>query len=185
MRARQPPATPDETDISFDAIMRAEGVTPLPSRGRDELQSPPKKPAFRPPPDGRTAAPEDGIRVDMEHAENAPERHRRADQSPRVLKGLRRGHWPVEAEIDLHGLTRDEALAALRAFLDDCLARGLRCVRVIHGKGHTSPDGRAILKPMTRQWLSRRPEILAFCPALPRDGGDGALLALLGKLKSG
>jgi DNA-nicking Smr family endonuclease len=162
--------------------MRAQGVTPLPPRGHVELQAP-KKPVARPLPNDKPSAPENddpGMTP-----ENAPECHRRADQSPRVLSDLRRGHWPVQAEIDLHGLTRDEALVALRDFLNDCLTRGLRCARVIHGKGHASPNGRAILKPMTRQWLARRPEVLAFCAAPSRDGGEGALLALLRKLKSG
>jgi DNA-nicking Smr family endonuclease len=163
--------------------MRAEGVTPLPPRGRAEPR-PPKKPVFRSPPDENPIAPENDIGMGMDMENSAPERYRRADQSPRVLVDLRRGRWPVQAEIDLHGLTRDEALAALRDFLNDGMARGLRCVRVIHGKGHASPGGRAILKPMTRQWLASRPEVLAFCAAPPRDGGDGALLALLCKVKS-
>jgi DNA-nicking Smr family endonuclease len=165
--------------------MRAEGVTPLPPRARVELQTP-KKPRLRLAPEDTAYTPENDISMEnAENAENAPEQHRRADQSPRVLGDLRRGRWPVQAEIDLHGLTRDEALAALRDFLADCMTRGLRCVRVIHGKGHASPGGRAILKPMTRQWLACRPEVLAFCSAPPRDGGDGALLVLLCRLKSG
>jgi DNA-nicking Smr family endonuclease len=182
MNARRPPAT-SEANASFLTLMRAAGVTPLPSRGHVELQAP-KKPVFHPLPEDDSAP----AREDMEYVENlenAPEQYRRAGQSSRVLRDLRRGHWPVQEEIDLHGLTRDAALAALRDFLEACTTRKLRCVRVIHGKGHTSPGGRAVLKPMTRQWLAQRPEILAFCPAPPRDGGDGALLVLLGKLKSG
>ncbi|MDR3158489.1 MAG: Smr/MutS family protein [Zoogloeaceae bacterium] len=182
MSARRPPAAP-KADASFRALMRAEGVTPLPPRDHVELQAP-KSPRLRFSPEDSPCAPENDHDMGMENAEtteNAPEQHRRADQSPRVLSDLRRGRWPAQAEIDLHGLTRDEALSALRDFLAGCVARGLRCVRVIHGKGHASPGGRAILKPMTRQWLARRPEVLAFCAAPPRDGGDGALLALLCK----
>ncbi|MDR2364324.1 MAG: Smr/MutS family protein [Zoogloeaceae bacterium] len=169
-----------EEDASFAALMRAQGVTPLPPRERVEL-APPKKTLARPSPN----APKNDIDIDVMPGEEAPESYLRADQSPRVLSGLRRGHWPIEKTIDLHGLTRDEALRDLNDFLAECASRRLRCVCVIHGKGRASPGGRAILKPMTRQWLARRPEVLAFCDASPRDGGDGALLALFGKFRVG
>jgi DNA-nicking Smr family endonuclease len=193
MRPRRPFAAPEEEAVgetpsagempSFCALMRAQGVTPLPPCAHVEL-APPKKPAPRPLPN-RPPLPKAQIDIDDSALEYAPEHYLRADQSSRVLNDLRRGHWPVQDEIDLHGLTREEVLVALRAFLADCATRKLRCVRVIHGKGNTSPGGRAVLKPITRQWLARHPEILAFCAASPHDGGDGALLALLGKVKSG
>lgn len=97
----------------------------------------------------------------------------------RVLTDLRRGRWVLQGQIDLHGLTRDEARAALAAFLHDALAQGKRCIRVIHGKGHGSPGKVSILKQLSRGWLAQREEILAFCQAGPHDGGGGALLVLL------
>ncbi|MBL8465308.1 MAG: Smr/MutS family protein [Thauera sp.] len=97
----------------------------------------------------------------------------------RVLTDLRRGRWVLQDQIDLHGLTRDEARAALADFLHDALAQGKRCIRVIHGKGHGSPGKVSILKQLSRGWLAQREEILAFCQAGPHDGGGGALLVLL------
>ena len=90
-----------------------------------------------------------------------------------TLRKLRRGHWAVEAWVDLHGHTREEAAAAVAEFLEDCLARRLRCVRIVHGKGL------GILKAKLARWLPRREEVLAFCQAPAREGGGGALLVLL------
>lgn len=97
----------------------------------------------------------------------------------RVLTDLRRGRWVVQGELDLHGLTRDEARNALGHFLHDALERGQRCVRLIHGKGLGSPGREPVLKHLSRGWLMQRTEILAFCQARPHDGGEGALLVLL------
>lgn len=96
-----------------------------------------------------------------------------------VLRKLRRGHWVVQDAVDLHGLNRDEARLMLAEFLRGCLKRGLRCVRVIHGKGLRSPGKEPVLKGKVQVWLLKRDEVLAFCEA-PRDqGGSGALLVLL------
>jgi DNA-nicking Smr family endonuclease len=99
--------------------------------------------------------------------------------SRRVLADLRRGRWTPQDRIDLHGLNRDEAHTALSLFLSAALAQGKRCVRVIHGKGLGSPGGVSVLKQLSRAWLARRNEILAFCQANPHEGGSGALLVLL------
>ena len=97
----------------------------------------------------------------------------------RVLTDLRRGRWVLQRELDLHGMTRDEARTALGEFLAGCLQQGLRCVRLIHGKGHGSPGRVGVLKQLSRGWLAQREEILAFCQARPHEGGSGALLILL------
>ena len=105
--------------------------------------------------------------------------HLRDGLPRRVLTDLRRGRWVVQAELDLHGLTRDEARSALGHFLHEALEHGYRCVRLIHGKGLGSPGKEPVLKHLSRGWLMQREEILAFCQARPHDGGDGALLILL------
>lgn len=97
----------------------------------------------------------------------------------RVLTDLRRGRWVVQGELDLHGMTRDEARATLAQFIAQALQQGRRCLRVIHGKGHGSPGRMPVLKHLSRGWLAQREDILAFCQARPHDGGDGALLVLL------
>ena len=96
-----------------------------------------------------------------------------------VLRDLRRGRWVIQSEIDLHGLNRDDARQQLAAFLAERLHLGQRCVRVIHGKGHGSPQKLSILRQLVRGWLAQRSEILAYCQARPCDGGEGALLVLL------
>jgi DNA-nicking Smr family endonuclease len=96
-----------------------------------------------------------------------------------VLRKLRRGHWVVQDIVDLHGLNRQEARSLLAEFLGRSLKRGLRCVRVIHGKGLRSPGREPVLKGKVQQWLAQRDEILAFCEAPKNQGGGGALLVLL------
>jgi DNA-nicking Smr family endonuclease len=96
-----------------------------------------------------------------------------------VLRKLRRGHWIVQDIVDLHGLNREEARSSLAEFLGRCLKRGLRCVRVVHGKGLRSPGREPVLKGKVQRWLAQRDEILAFCEAPKNQGGRGALLVLL------
>ena len=96
-----------------------------------------------------------------------------------ILRKLRRGHWSVQGEIDLHGHTIDEAHDALSDFLDDALQRGYRCVRAIHGKGLTSPNREPVLKGRVRLWLSHWDDVLAYCEAPQHAGGGGAVLILL------
>jgi len=96
-----------------------------------------------------------------------------------VLSKLRRGHWSLQGELDLHGMTSDEARDTLADFLLDARARGARCVRVIHGKGLTSPRKEPVLKGKVRRWLAHWDDVLAYCEAPPHAGGGGAVLILL------
>ncbi|HHH89178.1 MAG TPA: DNA mismatch repair protein MutS [Aliiroseovarius sp.] len=97
----------------------------------------------------------------------------------RTLKKLRRGEFSIEAELDLHGQTKVEAREAIVEFLAFCHGHGLRCVRIIHGKGHGSLGKRPILKQYVNHWLRQRDDILAFCSARQVDGGTGAIYVLL------
>jgi DNA-nicking Smr family endonuclease len=105
--------------------------------------------------------------------------HLRSGLSRDVLRKLRRGHWVVQDVVDLHGLNRDEARLLLAEFLGSCLKRGLRCIRVVHGKGLRSPGREPVLKGKVQVWLLKRDEVLAFCEAPANQGGSGALLVLL------
>ncbi len=96
-----------------------------------------------------------------------------------VLRDLRRGRWVVQDQLDLHGATREEARRLLAGFLADALLRGLRCVRIVHGKGLGSPGREPVLKGLVKGWLMHRTEVLAYCQARATDGGAGALVALL------
>ena len=98
---------------------------------------------------------------------------------PDVVGKLRRGHWSVQAEIDLHGMNTDEAHDALADFVGGARERGMRCVRVIHGKGLTSPNREPVLKGKVRNWLAHWDEVLAYAEAPQHAGGGGAVLVLL------
>jgi DNA-nicking Smr family endonuclease len=104
---------------------------------------------------------------------------RRPGIGPDVPARLRRGHWALQAELDLHGLTREAARAALVAFVREACRRGQRCVRVVHGKGHGSPGRQPVLKNKVQRWLAQRSEVIAFAQAQAAQGGAGALLVLL------
>jgi DNA-nicking Smr family endonuclease len=99
--------------------------------------------------------------------------------SRQVLRKLRRGHWVVQAELDLHGMTRPEAREAVAAFLREAVRRARRCVRIVHGKGLGSKNREPVLKGKVRGWLAQREEVLAFCQAPAPQGGSGAMLVLL------
>lgn len=98
---------------------------------------------------------------------------------PDTLRKLRRGHWVIQSQLDLHGLRTDEAREALAEFLRNAEKRGLRCVRVIHGKGLGSINKEPVLKNKVRNWLAQKNEVIAFCQARAADGGSGALIVLL------
>lgn len=104
---------------------------------------------------------------------------RRPEISQEVVRKLRRGHWSLQAQLDLHGLRRDQAREALGTFVQDSAKRGLRCVRVVHGKGNGSPGREPVLKARVRRWLVQKQQVLAFVQARASDGGTGALMVLL------
>jgi DNA-nicking Smr family endonuclease len=99
--------------------------------------------------------------------------------APNTARKLRRGDWVIQAQLDLHGMTRDEARDALSGFLHQALKLGLRCVRVIHGKGLGSKNHTPVLKDKVRHWLTQSGAVLAFVQARAADGGAGALVVLL------
>ncbi len=96
-----------------------------------------------------------------------------------VVRKLRRGVWVLQDEIDLHGLRSDAARERLADFVRDSARAGLRCIRIVHGKGLGSPGREPVLKAKVKSWLVQRSEVLAFTHARPADGGHGALIVLL------
>ena len=95
------------------------------------------------------------------------------------MRKLRRGVWVIQDEIDLHGLRSDAARERVAEFVRDSARAGLRCIRVVHGKGLGSPGREPVLKAKVKSWLVQRSEVLAFTHARPADGGHGALIVLL------
>lgn len=97
---------------------------------------------------------------------------------PDVMKKMRKGHWPIQDELDLHGMNRDQARDALGVFLTRAMQRNHRCVCVIHGRGFGSRGQEPVLKSMVHSWLVQK-GVVAFCQARSHDGGEGALIVLL------
>jgi len=96
-----------------------------------------------------------------------------------ILRKLRRTHWVVQDHLDLHGLTGDEAALETSRFIASCLHRGLRCVRIVHGKGLRSPGREPVLKRRIRKLLARRNDVIAFVEPRAAQGGSGAVVVLL------
>lgn len=96
-----------------------------------------------------------------------------------VLKKLRKGYFGLDATIDLHGLTSQEAKKQLSRFLHFSVEDGYRCVHIIHGKGYRSPDNQPVLKNDINVWLRQHTDIQAFCSTPAKHGGTGAVFVLL------
>jgi len=114
--------------------------------------------------------------ADVESGED--HQYKKAGVQDAVVRKLRRGHYRVDAELDLHGLTRDKAHAELVAFIASMRGPQTRCVRIIHGKGQHSGARGPVIKQSVRSWL-RRSEVLAYSSAPTNQGGSGATLVLL------
>jgi DNA-nicking Smr family endonuclease len=128
---------------------------------------------------GRTAI---DLETTGEYVEGAPH-----PKGKFLLRHLRSGHYAVEANLDLHGLSIREARALFEAFFKDSLHRSLGCVRIVHGRGHHSKDGHPVLKQNLQRWLQSRRfsrHVVAYASAQPHDGGCGAIYILLKNCRS-
>ena len=105
--------------------------------------------------------------------------YRQPGLGPEIVRKLREGSWSIQRQIDLHGLRTDEAREALGRFIRESHQTGLRCVRVVHGKGLGSPGRTPVLKHRVLRWLVQKKEVMAFVQARPAEGGAGALVVLL------
>jgi DNA-nicking Smr family endonuclease len=154
------PRRPHDIGLWHEAMRE---VTPLRGRPAPAPANPPS-PETEPPAKGGAAPQTPGIGIDRANAER-----------------LRRGRWPIDARLDLHGKTQDEAHRALAAFVARSRDAGHRCVLVITGRG-LGPSGPGVLKSAVPRWLAEaelRRHILMTAPAQPKDGGAGALYLLL------
>ena len=176
------PPPPDPEDLAAFRAAVAD-ATPLPPHNRVHCGNPPPPPRpLQTLADERAALHETlhgaiGLQDRLEGGDEP--NYLRPGLAASVLKDLRRGRWVVQDGIDLHGMNREEARTALAWFLAEATRHGVRCVRIIHGKGLGSPGRRAVLRQLVRGWLMQKNEVLAYCQARPDDGGEGALLVLL------
>lgn len=105
-------------------------------------------------------------------------------QGPHLIKGLKKGKWQIQANLDLHGANLDEARERMDRFIQSCRDHQVRCVRIVHGKGYGSKNGDAVLKETVRRWLSQLAVVQAYIECDEADGGAGAVLVLLAKQKT-
>lgn len=98
---------------------------------------------------------------------------------PKLLKQLKRGQFSIQADVDLHQMNAAAAQFTIAEFLAECHRDGIRCVRIIHGKGLRSKAGGPVLKGLTDKLLRRRDDVVAFASARPAQGGTGAVVVLL------
>ncbi len=171
---------PEDDDAElFRAAVR--GVKRLP-QGRSLPAKRPARPLARFARADRLAVLQESLTLDTDEpalAGGEVLRFHRDGVSAAVLRKLRRGHYRVQAEIDLHGLTVAQAKEALREFLAHAIERHMRCIRVIHGKGHRSGHRGPVLKGAVTGVLQRVGAVLAFVSARQVDGGTGAVYVLL------
>jgi DNA-nicking Smr family endonuclease len=180
---RKPAGTPNDIAGASDAdalAFRAAVRDVRPLRASPKVTAPPpvrKRRAARPasPPDVELPGP-------LVAADVLPEESlsfHRSGVRDQVLRRLRRGLLPIEAELDLHGHDQARARELLAEFLSAARARGNRCLRVIHGKGLRSGSRGAMLKSAVNTWLRHHYDVLAFTSAKGIDGGTGAVYVLL------
>jgi DNA-nicking Smr family endonuclease len=115
----------------------------------------------------------------IEHGYGAALRFHRQHVGKRTLRKLQRGGYSVQAEIDLHGMTLEEAKPALTDFINYSASQGKLCVRVVHGKGLGSGNRGPVLKNAVNRWLRKWDCVLAFVSTRQVDGGTGAVYVLL------
>jgi DNA-nicking Smr family endonuclease len=180
-------ASTKHAEGDIDLVQAFHDVKKLPPRNRARIE----RAAPAPVPRQRIADEQDALLASkygaepIEHSWDVGQEHEGEQTFVRpgvrsdVLAKLRRGHWSLQGEIDLHGATSDEARDRLADFLLDARARGARCVRVIHGKGLTSPGREPVLKGKVRRWLAHWDDVLAYCEAPRHAGGGGAVVVLL------
>ncbi|SDY36406.1 Smr/MutS family protein [Nitrosomonas sp. Nm33] len=170
--------TSNEEEIALFREAMQDVIPLAPSKQVVHRQKPPQ-PIPRPAVETATSKDTLSDHISLEIPEGDEWSYLRPGLSRQMLRKLRRGHWKIQAELDMHGMTRDEARYALVAFLDECGKYGVRCVCVIHGRGLSSKNGEPVLKSRVGSWLAQRDDVLAFCQANPEQGGSGAVLVLL------
>lgn len=178
-KRRPPRISADDAHLWAEVTRHAKpiGDRPLPEIAADPAAAD-EPPAFDPP--GPRLVPERPVaRTVRRHA--ILSHGSTAGIDKRTAERFKKGEMPIEARLDLHGLTREAAHKALNDFLPACFARGRRCVVIVTGKGLRS-GGEGILRAEVPRWFNEphlRPLILSFSYAQPRDGGEGALYVFL------
>jgi len=178
----KPPKTslsPDDSDLFRQAVA---DTRPLRAASERHIQRPQQKPLPRP-----NSA---GLQINRddlsEHAQDIAEletneqlMYLKTGLQRQVLRKLRRGRFPIEDQLDLHGLSQQLAEELILEFINHATCSGYKCINIIHGKGLRSKNTKPVLKTLCNHLLRRHPAVLAFVSAKPADGGTGAVCVLL------
>lgn len=97
----------------------------------------------------------------------------------RVMQELSKGKYRIEDQLDLHGLIETTAEKKLCSFIQEAYQQGKKTILIIHGKGFGSNSEEPLLKNRVNQLLPSLYPVLAYCSALPKDGGTGAVYVRL------
>jgi len=184
-------ATADtDNDLFLQAmggVTRLEGVTPTTARLGTRPHAPERSAGAHPgraevdPADTEAFSRAIGqMRLDVTFSDKFPEDDELKPLGANRLRQLKRGIIRVDRQLDLHGLTRDEALEAMPRFLRNARVHGEKAVLIITGKGINSP-GEPVLQQAVAAWLrdAGREFILEFAPAPREMGGGGAFVVFL------
>ena len=96
-----------------------------------------------------------------------------APAAPRQADAPHPDRLPVQASIDLHGQTLEQARRSVGHFLKESANRGLRKILIIHGKGS------GVLQAGIRSYLEGHPLAGRRSVARREDGGSGALVVIV------
>jgi DNA-nicking Smr family endonuclease len=177
-RRATPQVAEDDARLFREAIGDVRPIEPVPA--------PPERPRPAPHPHMRdadeAAVPAESLIMDFDPAQlevGEELSYLRDGYPPRLLKQLKRGQFSVQAEVDLHQMNAAAAQLTIAEFLAACRHEGIRCVRIVHGKGLRSKAAGPVLKGLTDRLLRRRDDVVGFASARPMQGGTGAVVVLL------
>lgn len=189
-----PPPVPPVEDADALFLQAMAGAKPLhtappsgvpaPRNGKSSAVRPVKAP--KGPSPEETAAAElfnqeiGRLKLEVKFTEQRPDEDELKALGGNRLRQLKRGIISVDHQLDLHGLSRDEALAELPRFLNSARLRGQSAALVITGKGLNSP-GEPILQQAVAGWLrdAGRELVVEYAPAPREMGGSGAFVVFL------
>lgn len=180
---KKTPISQDDLDTFHEAM---KGIKPL--QHKKEKISPTPPTIKRKYPDQQEADSDESFSFHLSDADYLEEvageeliSYKQPDLDDKILRNLRKGQYNVQAKLDLHGMTVNQARLAVEQFIYACLTEQIRSILIVHGKGH--PNKAPILKNKLNHWLREIKMVLAFCSASIPHGSSGAMYVLLKRIK--